>query len=49
MWRWIWEQALVMASDVGWGMTVDMFAASCNARLPRIMTWTDEASSQRAV
>ena len=44
---WIWEQALTMASEVCWGMTVDMFAASCNARLPRFMTWTNEALSEQ--
>ena len=44
---WIWEQAQQMAGRLGWKMTVDMFAAACNARLPRYMTWTDEGGSEQ--
>ena len=44
---WLWEEAQQLASAVGWTMTVDMFAAACNAKLPRFMTWTDEAGSEQ--
>ena len=44
---WLWEQALQMAGQLGWAMTIDMFAAACNARLPRYMTWTDEGGSEQ--
>jgi len=36
-----------MAGQLGWAMTIDMFAAACNARLPRYMTWTDEGGSEQ--
>ena len=44
---WLWAEAQQLATAVGWSMTVDMFAAACNTKLPRFMTWTDETGSEQ--
>lgn len=43
----LWERAQKAASEVRWRMTVDMFASSSNAQLPRYMSWTDEPGSEQ--
>ena len=43
----MWERVLAAAGAAGWELTVDMFAASANAKLRRFMSWTDEPGSEQ--
>ena len=43
----MWDRVLSAAGAAGWELTVDMFAASANAKLRRFMSWTDEPGSEQ--
>ena len=43
----LWQTVLEAAREAGWELTVDMFAAAANAKLPRFMSWTDEAECEQ--
>ena len=43
----MWDRVLSAAGAAGWQLTVDMFAASANAKLCCFMSWTDEPGSEQ--